>query len=410
MIHRNIKANLIEALDFSPVVLLNGARQTGKSTLAQMIADERGMHYITLDDFTIQQSIIQDPTGFLASYKKPLVIDEVQRVPDLFLAIKASVDKNRKAGRYLLTGSANVLMLPKISESLAGRMVILTLMPFSHDELNGKRSGFINKIYNKGFSTGRYPGSPRDELINHILMGGYPEITKLATPKKRALWFKSYTTTILQRDIRDLANIEKLHEMPHILSLLAVNSSSMLNISNLSRDLGLQQMTLKRYLSLLEATFLLKHLPAYFANINKRLIKAPKLYLNDSGLLSFFLGITPQALNFNNKPAGQMFENYIYGELLKQISWNDEMINLFYFRTTAGKEVDFVLENQQGKLIGIEVKLADSIQQKDFAGLHELAKLSGNRFKCGYVLYTGKELIPFGKNMFCLPASAIFNP
>lgn len=403
MIPRRITPKIFDALEFSPVVLLSGARQTGKTTLVKSIALERNMHYVTLDDLTALQAAKSDPMGFLAGFGRPLVIDEVQRVPELLIAIKASVDRNRQPGQFLLTGSANALMLPKVSDSLVGRMVILTLFPLSYDEIHGFENTIIDDLVEQKVKISPQTKLSKIELFNLILTGGYPELQSILKPEQRKSWFQSYISTILQRDIQDLAKINGFYDMPRLLSFLAYQVSSLLNLSSLSRDLGIPVSTLKRYVALLEAIFLIHRLPAWFSNVGKRLIKTPKVFFNDSGLLAHLLGVNSGNLEDNPKISGQLFESFIFQELMKQISWSNAQPKLYYFRTTSGKEVDFILQTNDGQIIGLEVKMKETIQNKDFDGLQELMNLTKKQFKAGYVITTGQEMVPFGQKLFTLP-------
>jgi len=355
-IPRHITPEILDALQTSPVVLINGARQTGKSTLARRIAQQLDFHYVTLDDFTVLNAVSSDPVGYLSAFDKPLIIDEVQRVPQLFLAIKQLVDKDRRPGMFLLTGSANIFMLPRLSESLAGRLEIITLWTFSCDELIQKKAIFIDSLFADSFQPVHDNRLSRKDLMEKITRGGYPEVQKLRTERRRNAWFNSYITTILQRDVTDISRIQDIQQLPGLLSLIASRSGGLSNLSSLSRDAGLVMMTLKRYLSILEATYLVKRLPAWFKNIGKRLIKAPKLYLTDTGLLSYLVGIDQQRLNTAPKLFGQLLENYVMQELFKQASWSETLPGIYYYRSAANKEVDFVLENRAGAIVGIEVK------------------------------------------------------
>ena len=269
MYQRNIEHSLRLALADTPVVLLIGARQTGKSTLALRLAKDLSAQYLTLDDATVLAAATADPQGFVSSSQGMLVIDEVQKAPDLFPAIKMDVDAHRRPGRFFLTGSANVLMLPKLAESLAGRMEIVTLWPLSQGEILDRRERFIASVFSERLpQLERHGEEPRD-LLQHLTVGGYPEVVGRASERRRQAWFASYVTTILQRDVRDLANIDGLREMPRLLALLAARTGGLLSISELSRASGVPHTTLKRYLSLLEATFLVTTLPAWSANVGK---------------------------------------------------------------------------------------------------------------------------------------------
>jgi len=407
-IPRNITTEILDALQTNPVVLINGARQTGKSTLAQWIANQEYFEYVTLDDFTVLNAVSRDPIGYLSAFDRPLIIDEVQRVPQLFLAIKQLVDKNRRPGQFLLTGSANVFMLPKLSESLAGRIEIITLWPFSCDELIQKKSTLIDQFFSSKFSMIQTDDLSRKDLVKKMITGGYPEMQKLNSDRRRNAWFNSYITTIIQRDVIDISRIEGIQELPRLLSLAAAQSCGLLNLSSLSRDAGLVMMTLKRYLSLLEATFLVKRLSAWFKNIGKRLIKASKIYIADSGLFSYLVGIDQNRLDNDPKLIGQLLENYVMQELFKQASWSETLPQIFYYRSVSNKEVDFVLENRAGNIVGVEVKTAATVTSNDFSGLSELKDLTGKQFLRGIVIYTGNKTVPFGENLYAVPVSALW--
>jgi predicted AAA+ superfamily ATPase len=410
MIYRNITLRLTEALSDSPVVLLNGARQTGKSTLTQWIASEiHSARYITLDDAGILAAIRHDPEGFISGLSEGnVVLDEVQRAPELFLAIKAAVDRNRRPGRFVLTGSANVMLLPRLSESLAGRMEIITLWPFSQGEKESIKEGFVDAIFEDTVFSQLKIKEGRDSIIQKIITGGYPEALYRKTAARQKAWFSSYITTILQRDVRDLANIEGLTIMPRLLSLLSARTASLVNFAEISRSIGLPQSTLKRYMTLLETTFLVQTLPAWFTNLSKRIVKAPKLILNDTGLIAHLIGLNEERMKTDAGIFGQLLENFVVMELRKQISWSRAQPQIFHYRTQTGREVDIILENADGKVVGIEVKASSTITGREFNGLRTLSEAIGKRFQRGIVLYTGPENIPFGPNLNALPVSYLW--
>ena len=409
MIHRNITAHIKAALSDSPVVLLNGARQSGKSTLVKKIAsDIHPARYLTLDDAGVLAAAKYDPAEFIAGLDGNIVIDEVQRAPELFLAIKAEVDRDRAPGRFLLTGSANVMLLPKLSESLAGRMEILTLWPLSQGEIEGVREGFIDAVFGDKLPSFSKTTEDRTQTIKRLLLGGYPEVIGRATLSRRKAWFGSYITTILQRDVRDLAHIEGLTILPRVLSLIAARAASLLNFSELSRSIAIPQTTLKRYMSLLETTFLFQPLPAWSGNLGKRLVKAPKVMLNDTGLVSNLIGLYEDGVETHQGIIGAVLENFVAMELRKQEAWSKIQPQVFHFRTQTGQEVDIALENAAGKVVGIETKASKSVNAQDFKGLQTMSESLGPRFHRGIVLYTGSEGIPFGKNMQALPVSALW--
>lgn len=410
MIRRNINSEVRAALADTPVVLINGARQTGKSTLAQQVAEEgfpesdQPARYITLDDATVLSAAQADPDGFVRSLKGPVILDEVQRAPELFRAIKLEVDRDRQPGRFLLTGSADVLLLPNLSESLAGRMEVLTLWPLSQGELEGRKERFVDTLFEKELPSDLMQGG-RGEigLWERVLRGGYPEVVSRATAKRRWAWFGAYVTTILQRDIRDLANIDGLTAMPRLLTLLAARTSSLLNYSEISRSSGLPLSTLKRYMTLLETTFLVQTLPAWSGNLSKRLVKSPKLTLCDTGLASQLLGIGEEQTKTDKGLLGPLLENFVAMELKKQITWSERQLALYHYRQQTGQEIDLVLEDAGGALVGIEVKASASVSGRDFKGIRALAEANPRKFRRGVVLYAGETTVAFDPNLVAIP-------
>lgn len=410
MYRRLLTQNLTDALADSPVVLVNGARQTGKTTLVQSLAAERPATYLTLDDIGVLSAARSDPQGFLAGLSGPVVLDEVQHAPGLFPALKAAVDRQRAPGRFLLTGSANVLLLPKLSESLAGRMEVLTLWPLAQAELVGAEINFVDALFAERLPDRQdLPGVDPSELIRRMLGGGYPEPLGRTGPERRRAWFNSYLTTILQRDVRDIANIEGLTDLPRLLALLASRTSSLLNQADVSRASGLPYTTLLRYLTLLEATFLVQMLPAWSSNLGLRLVKAPKVTLCDTGLAASLLGLSAERLGQDGGMRGQLLETFVTMEVRKQAGWSRTQPGLFHWRTAAQQEVDLLLEDAGGRLVGIEVKASGTASASDFKGLRALAEMAGSRFLRGVVLYTGSQAIPFGERLQALPLSALWN-
>jgi hypothetical protein len=409
MIRRFASAPLLAALKDSPVVLLHGARQSGKSTLVRHLAGAgHPSRYLTLDDAVVLAAARQDPAGFLAGIHGPVVIDEVQRAPELFLAIKAEVDRARKPGRFLLTGSANVLLIPRLAESLAGRMEILTLRPFSQGELAGAQEAFIDAVFSKSLPD--LAARPLDwsSLAPVLLAGGYPPALERPAIERRHAWFGSYVTTILERDVRDIANIEALRTLPRLLALLAARSASLLNFAELSRAAAIPQTTLTRYFALLETTFLVQLIPAWSTNLGKRLVKAPKAYIPDTGLAAYLLGLDEARLAAEPHLRGSLLETFVAAELAKQASWSRRRPRLYHFRQPTGPKVDLVLEDPSGQLAGIEVKASATVTGQDFKGLRALAAIAGPRFRHGIVLYTGESAVPFGPHLHALPIATLW--
>ena len=406
---RKITDRIVAALADTPVVLLNGARQTGKTTLVQSLVAERpDARYFTLDDAAVLAAAASDPPGFIADAGGLVVIDEVQKVPELLPAIKLAVDRDRRPGRFLLTGSAHVLTLPKVSESLAGRIEILTLWPFSQGEAAEVPDAFIDAVFSDDRPRLRESAPESASLRQRLLRGGFPEALERDVEERRRAWFASYISTILQRDVRDLANIEGLTEMPRLLKLLASRTSGLMNKAEISRDADIAYATLDRYLALLEMTFLLQPLAAWSGNLGKRLTKAPKVHLCDSGLAAHLLGLTEDRLARDPTLAGPLGESFVAMELRKQASWSRTPVSLFHFRTAAGREVDLVLEDDAGRLAGFEVKASGSFRKKDLAGLRALARDLGERFHRGVLLYAGESVVPVGERLHAVPISALW--
>jgi uncharacterized protein len=410
MLARNLTPSILAALGDTPVVFVAGARQSGKTTLVRELAG--GVHparYLTLDDLAVLAAARRDPEGFLAGLVGPVVLDEVQRVPELLLAIKAEVDRRRVPGRFLLTGSANFLALPKVADSLVGRMEVCTLWPFSQGELAGYREVFLDRMFSDRISEVAVPATSRTELVRRILCGGFPEIQGRVRAERRAAWFRAYLTTLVQRDVRDLAAIEGLAQLPQLLALVAARTGSTTNLADLSRTAALPQTTLKRYLALIEALFLVHRVPAWSTNLTSRQVKAPKLYLVDSGLAAHLLGLDEVRLEADTGLFGGLLESFVVGELSRQVTWSPLHPRLHHFRTHEGREVDMVLEDVHGRLLGIEVKATASPTARDVAGLKALAELAGDRFVRGILLYTGRESVPLARNIHAMPVSTLWS-
>ena len=408
MLERNTIASVLEGLADSPVLLLTGARQVGKTTLVQELSRRRpACQYLTFDDMNVLNAAKTDPAAFVAGLPGPVILDEIQRVPELFVALKASVDRDRRPGRFVLTGSANVLALPRLSESLAGRMELHRLWGLSQGELEGVREGFIDALFAPRFAPPP-PGPLRGAALpERILRGGYPEVVARQAPARRRRWFESYLATILQRDVKELAQIEDLIALPRLLAVLATRAAKLLNFADISRDCALPQTTLKRYLALLEMTYLVQPLPAWSANPSKRLAKAPKLLFTDTGLLAHLLGLGGREVR-KEKSYGALLENFVALELLKHFGWSGTPARLRHFRTHSGLEVDLVLEDDSGRLAGIEVKASATLHNDDFKGLRALAETAPRKFLRGVVLYNGEQALPFGPNLWALPLHTLW--
>ncbi len=409
MLKRHIQTALEESLADTRVVLLNGARQTGKSTLAEHLAETvYPARYVTLDDATVLSAARYDPVGFVSGFEGPGIIDEIQRAPELFLPIKVAVDRDRRPGRFLLIGSANVMMLPRLADSLAGRMETVTLWPLSQGEIDGVKESFVDQLFAEELKLPARIRYTRSDVIARVVRGGYPEILSRETERRRRAWFGAYITTILQRDVREMANIEGLTELPRLMALLAARVSTLLNFADISRAMAIPHSTLKRYMALLEAAFVVQPLSPWFVNIGKRLVKTPKLALCDTGLLAYLLNVNEERLAEDSQTLGAMLENFVVMELRKQSSWSESKPQLFHFRTQAGQEVDVVLEGASGQVVGVEVKTSASVGGNDFKGLAALREIAGRKFRRGVVLYTGQEAAQFGEDLIALPIAKLW--
>jgi len=351
----------------------------------------------------------RDPVGFLEAHDGPVVLDEVQRVPDVLPAIKTLVDRERTPGRFLLTGPAYVLLLPRISESLAGRMEVLTLWPLSQGEIESCREAFIDTVFSARI-TETCPDMEltRQELVRRVLQGGYPEILQRPTRSRRTAWFEAYVTTVVHRELRDLANLEYLIELPRLLRLLASRVGAQLNYSEVAGAVGIPQTTLKRYLALLRAIHLFVPLPAWAAGHGRRLVKRPKILLHDAGLITHLIDLDARQIQKDATIFGQVLECFVAMELLKQTSWSRTRPSMYHFRTHKNVEVDLVLESPSGDIVGIEVKVSARVRDEDLRGLELLRTISGERFRRGIVLYTGSETVPFSRDLQALPIDALW--
>ncbi|MDR0764427.1 MAG: ATP-binding protein [Synergistaceae bacterium] len=409
MNRRNLSDVLLEALSDTPVVFLRGARQSGKTTLVKNFAPDGAgaRNYVTLDSATALAAALRDPAGFLHGLRKPLTIDEAQRAPELMLAIKEDIDRERLAGRYLLTGSANVMALPKVADSLAGRMEILTLYPLSRGEIVGAREDFIARLFDRSHVfTGNAPQYTQEDLLEIICSGGYPEVLTRKSEKRRTAWFESYITALAERDIRDIANIQDRGGVIRLLGLLAARSASLFNQSEISKASAIPNSTLSRYISLLEATFIIYFLPPWSSNLGKRLIKSPKIHLVDSGLAAHLCGSDNGGLGRGLSLAGKLFESFVVGEILKQSGWTEHPVRLYHYRSRTGDEIDLLLEDRSGNIAAVEIKLSQTITNRDVKSVSGLRDALGGNFVRGAVIYSGREVFPLGDRLIALPAGA----
>ncbi|MCE8019266.1 ATP-binding protein [Halomonas sp. MCCC 1A11036] len=387
---RLIRDRVVESLADTPVVCLLGPRQVGKTTLAKRIEPERA--YFTLDDPTLLEAAQQDPLGFIESLPERVTLDEVQRAPELLLAIKSMVDRDRSPGRFLLTGSANLLLLPKAQDSLAGRMEVIYLHPMAEQEKRISQFSLLAKLIEGNLSpkmaADAIPLPPAAEII---CQGGYPEPNR-RPPHRARQWYRQYLNAIIQRDVRDIASIQDEDGMLRLVELLAYRTANLLNVSTLGKELGMERGTVTKYLSILERLFLIQQLPAWHRNHAKRLIKSPKLHLVDTGLAAALTRLAPSQWLTQAERFGALLESHVVAQLMAQATWVDPELHFSHYRDKDQVEVDLVIERGQ-ELWGVEVKRAASVQAKDAAGLARLADQAGKHFQGGMLIYTGHHCL-----------------
>jgi predicted AAA+ superfamily ATPase len=408
MIERHLRPLVLDALDDTRVVVVLGARQVGKSTLVQQIATaDRPATVLTLDDQATRDGALDDPTGFVAGLDPPVVIDEVQRAPDLLLAIKVRVDRDQAPGQFLLTGSANILTAPRIADALTGRAEYLRLAPFSQGELTGTREDFVPALFD-----GRWPQVTSDDVgrgafATRLATGGYPAASGRSAAR-RERFFASYVDTIIDRDLSTVANVQDSVNVRNLLSALAATSASLTSFDGLARDLGLAANTVRAHAALLEVLFLTQRVPAWSSNLLSRVVKAPKTYIADTGLLCHLIGADEQRIADDGTIAGMAFETFAATELARQITWQDNAPSQYHYRDRDGREVDVVLERRDGSVVAIEVKSSASASSGDFRGLRHLRDKLGDRFKAGVLLYTGPSTVPFGDRLGAVPIGGLW--
>ena len=404
---RYARIRLEEALVDTPVVLVHGPRQCGKTTLARMVGDAAGYTYITFDDDVQLAAARFDPVGFVADLPDKVVLDEVQRVPDLFLALKSVIDRKRIPGRFILTGSANVLLVPTLADSLAGRMDILRLHPLAQCEIGGIPSRFLDVLFSQGF-TNRHYGRLGSELVERVVIGGYPAALARSSERRRMVWYRDYVETLVQRDVRDMSRISSLDVLPRLLQLAASQTARLVNMTEMAGPFQLSRPTIRDYITLMERVFLLEHLPPWHTNRLSRLIKSPKLHMSDTGVAAALLGLDSAALLKDRTLLGQLLETFVFQELRRQASWHDDAFAFYHFRDREGVEVDIVLERGVREVAGIEIKAAATVTEADFRGLRKLQAASGDRFVAGVVLYDGENSVGFGPGLFAVPIRSLW--
>ena len=408
---RLIRDRVENALADTRVVVLQGARQVGKSTLAEQIAARRRSMVVTLDDPIVRSFATDDPTGFVAQYPEGmLVIDEVQRAPELIMALKAAVDRDQRPGRFLVTGSANILELAATHESLAGRAESLVLHSFSQGELEDRPASFVDAVFEGARPLGHTSTLTRADYLTRACAGGYPEALARTSDRRRADWYATYLEQIVNRDAADVSGLQRIVDLPRLLRFIAARSGSGMVWSGLAADSGIPRRTLEPYVRLLETLYLIHVLPAWTVNLTSREVKQPKAFLLDTGLAAGLLGVTPAALGptSSGSVAGGILEGFVVGELRRQLGWSEQRAVMHHYRDSRGAEVDVVLETPDGRVVGCEVKAAATVQPKDLVGLNLLRERLGDRFVAGIVFHTGERAQAAGDRILALPLDTLW--
>ncbi|MGH8301081.1 MAG: ATP-binding protein [Steroidobacteraceae bacterium] len=394
------------ALRDTRVVAISGPRQSGKTTLARRFA-RQGRIYLTLDSQPTLAAAKNDPVAFIRGLDRA-IIDEVQRAPEVLLAIKQSVDEDPRPGRFLLTGSANLLTIRTVHESLAGRVEVIPLYPLGRSErLRSRAPQFMSKAFQ-----GQLPQAVEslggDELLQLVATGGYPDAVKRRAERRRQDWYRAYIKSIVERDIPEIADIAGREQIPRLLEICARFAGQLTNLSEIGRSIGRDHKTVGQYLRVLEQIYLVQSLLPWSRNELSRLVKTPKLHFIDSGLLMALRGYSTARLRSDRGQLGPLLESFVFSELIKGAAWSKERISIFHYRDKDRLEIDFVLENPAGQIVGIEVKAAASVTQRDFRGLERVASAAGSAFVQGVLLYDGEQTLSFGKNLRAAPLSAMW--
>ncbi|MBI1246131.1 MAG: DUF4143 domain-containing protein [Alphaproteobacteria bacterium] len=406
MYERFVEHRAEEALSDTPVVLIVGPRRAGKTTLVRKMG-EKGRTYITLDDQTALDAARSDPSGFIRGLDRA-IIDEIQRAPDLMLAIKKTVDEDYRPGRFLLTGSANVLTLPRVADSLAGRIETIQMLPLSRAEIVGRPTTFLERLFTGKLESDR-GAVVGDNLVQLVLLGGFPEAISRESERRRQDWARSYLSSVLTRDLRDIADIEKLTELPKFVRLLAEHSGQLVNYSQFGSSINVSYKTGQRYVALLEQVFLVQTLQPWYTNALKRIAKTPKLHFLDSGLLAAARGLSFERVRASRDLFGPLLESFVFSEVLKLMTAADSRLTPHHFRDQQMREVDVVLERDDGMIVGIEIKASATVKSSDFGGLRTLVEACGDRFAFGTVLYDNTDVVPFGDRLAAAPLSLLWN-
>jgi predicted AAA+ superfamily ATPase len=407
LLPRRAEKLISAALEDTRVVLVSGARQSGKSTLVRLSAGDRAAERRDLDREQDRAAASADPSGFVA-FDETMVIDEIQRVPELLLAIKVSVDEDPRPGRFLLTGSSSLFGLRGAPDALPGRMETVELWPFSQGEIDGTPDGFIDTVFRLGPDLRHESAISRSDYASRIVRGGLPDAVARTDVRRRGRFLDSYVQALIDRDVRELARIEQAPQLRTLIRLLAARSASLIVPGALESDLELSRPTIARYMQLIEEVYLVKRIPGWSRNLGTRATRAPKLVFVDSGIAAQQLAVDPHTLLRPGQPFGPLLEGFVVSELARQATWSEQMVDLFHYRDQNRVEVDVILENRQRQVVAIEVKASSTVRSDDFSGIRRIADRLGDDLIAGIVLYTGSATLPFGDRMRAVPVSALW--
>ena len=397
-----------EALRDFPVVLIQGARQCGKTTLAKMVGESDGYAYRSFDDEATRSFAEADPVGFVRDLPERTILDEVQKVPRLFSTIKLTVDSKRTPGRFILTGSVNVLQVRRITDSLAGRMRIIELHPLSQSEISQTQPKFLDALFSYGFKH-RRDESVKENVTTHVLAGGYPAALQFSNNRRRANWYKSYIEALVQHDVPDIASIRSPEILSGLLNLAASQTAQLLSVNGLSSPFSLSRPTIEEYLSLLQKMFLLEKIPAWRTKLRKSLLKSPKLHIGDTGIVCALLDLDRKSLEVDRSLFGHILETFVLQELRRQASAHEETHKFFHYRDRDGTEVDIVIQRGATELVGVEVKASATVNKSDFRGLNRLKIAAGERFAGGVLVYDGDTSGKFYDKLYAVPFRSLWD-
>lgn len=410
---RRLTAVLEARLGEEPVIVLNGPRTVGKSTLLAELAQRCGRPVLDCDDPATRSIVRSDPTRFVES-SDTVLIDEYQHVPELLDAIKAQLNKDLRAGRYVLAGSTRYSTLPEAGQALTGRVDVISVLPLSQGEIDNVEETFVHRLLEgAGPSITSAPsGTSRDDYARRMTSGGMPVALRRPPGRSRSRWFSNYINLVIERDVMELSRVRQRDMLPRLLRQLAARSGQVLNIAGVTQAVGLEKSTAENYIKLLEAVFLIQRLPAWGVTLGSRVSRHPKLHLVDAGVMAWLLNLTPEKIALGDPASlteyGHLVETFAVGEILKQLSWWDGPVSVGHFRTATGDEVDLVVERDDGQVIAFEIKAGSRLHEGDLRGLRKLKERLGQRLEASVVLYTGEYAYTPGDDIAVVPLDSLW--